>query len=378
VALAFRKILTLVDRIPGLSSGEAESYRQAIELLSACTGNYDELAGLHQENVITRLIYDRIRVENFILEHPHLVSSKVERPLFIFGMPRTGTTFLSHLLGTDPQRRSLLLWEASDPVPPPTTSTLHSDPRCIALRKSQEKLLRSRGSTVITHFDYADEPTECGNILCHTLWDLGLCPVEPAELFVSEILNRNMTDVYRYHKKVLQILQSKAPGIWSLKYPNHGFHLPHLLTVYPDARLVWTHRDPYRVVASYCSHITKPRGQRSNLETIARKWLPVLHAYVQRPLEATADWAAGRIYHLQYREFLENPISEMRKLYAWLGDPFTPELEDRMRDWLPKNRQGKFGTHQYTLQEFGLTLDQVGPLFEQYIGRFQVQLEPFE
>jgi hypothetical protein len=186
------------------------------------------------------------------------------------------------------------------------------------------------------------------------------------------------TTSYEYHKKFLQVLQSQAPGTWNLKMPSHALWLETLLKIYPDARLVWTHRDPLTATGSFCSLITL--GHRGSVGTIDREWIAqdmpwqaVLHA--DRIMDFRDKHGEDRVIDIHYADLMRNPIETMRKLYASLGDEFTPEAQASMQTWIDDNPQGKFGRHEYKLGEFGLTPEGVRKSFERYLSRYSVEAE---
>jgi hypothetical protein len=178
---------------------------------------------------------------------------------------------------------------------------------------------------------------------------------------------------------VLQVLQSKAPGTWSLKMPSHALFLDALLEVYPDARLVWTHRDPYTSLASLCNTIAVAEsawtGGKPDLDEIRRLYPMQLHEHVQRAMQVRARIGHERIHDLYYHELMRDPIDAMRRLYGWAGDAFTAEIEARMRRYLEQNPQGKHGSQSYSLEKFGLTRAEVEPLFADYLASYPVQLD---
>ena len=167
-----------------------------------------------------------------------------------------------------------------------------------------------------------------------------------------------------------------ASGI--LKMPSHGLYLSTLLEVYPDARLIWTHRDPLTATSSFCSLIKT--GHMSFLGRVDRPWIgenipwqAVQH--VERIMNARDKLGESRIIDVHYADLMREPIENMRKLYTALGDEFTAEAETGMRRWLTDNPQGKFGRHEYKLAEYGRTAEEIAPQFQRYLSRYEVEPE---
>jgi hypothetical protein len=295
----------------------------------------------------------------------------------VMGMPRSGTTVASNLLAQDPGRRSLLLWESWQSVPPPTTATLRTDPRALAWLEEQHRELAAE-THVRPHFEWADGPTE--DIRLHQqdfkalAWEMWL----PVPEYSRWIMQADATSAYEYQKLVLQILQSRAPGTWSLKMPSHALQIEWLVEVFPDARLVWTHRDPYRAFASLASMKTR-RWERgtgyASLDWFREHYPWQLAEQLNRPTRVRQRIGRDRIYDLHYADMMRDPIGELRRLYAWAGDEFTPEVESRMAAWLAENPQGRFGKHEYDLDQFGVTKHELEPWFADYLATHDVEPE---
>ena len=157
------------------------------------------------ENIVAALS-NRLRVTDYVQHHPEVREEKIERPVVILGMPRTGTTVISYLLDCDPARRSLLHWEPVHPVPPATTETLRTDPRCLALLEEQKQIVdyAIKAKMPLPHWEDADGPTE--DMFLHAQdfkglsWDSFLSTSRYAEWLIDEA---DMTSAYEYQKLVL-------------------------------------------------------------------------------------------------------------------------------------------------------------------------------
>ena len=178
---------------------------------------------------------------------------------------------------------------------------------------------------------------------------------------------------------MLQVLQSAAPGAWSLKMPSHALHLDALLSVFPDARLVWAHRDPFRATASALGMYQMSRarlcGPDVDRAPLIAANLRQLAAHVERPLRTRERIGDARFFHLHYADLLRDPIGQMRALYDWAGDDLTADVERAMRDWLVDNPQDRFGVRPYSLDAYGLTVAELEPLYAEYLSTFAIELE---
>jgi Sulfotransferase family len=324
---------------------------------------------------------NRLRVVDHLARHPELTDQPVERPLVVLGLPRTGTTVASYLLDQDPARRSLLNWEASDSVPPPTTETLRSDPRCLTKKAELDALAVAleEAKFPIPHWEDADGPTECTFVLNQDFRALYWDAQSPSPAYGDWFLDADLVPGYEYELSVLQLLQSEAPGTWSLKMPSHAVHLDAFLDVFPDARLVWAHRDPFRATASALSMYALARrricGPEVDVQPIIESSLRQLQAHVDRPLATRERIGDDRFFHLHYADLMRDPLAQLRALYDWSGDELTADVEAAMLGWVDRNPQGRFGPRPYSLDEFALTRADLEPLYADYLDAFEIELE---
>ena len=325
-------------------------------------------------------LWNRLRVLDYIKQHPEVAQERVERPLVILGLPRTGTSLASYLLDQDPRRRSLLTWEAADSVPPSSPETLRTDPRCLTKKAELEVLAEGLKAANIpmVHWDEADGPTECLFVQNQDfkayLWEAFM----PTAAYADWLLETDMTSAYAYERSVLQMLQSRAPGVWSLKMPSHAVHIETLLATYPDVRIVWAHRDPYKATASFLrlNYLSRAvLGAEVDVDVIVPNVLRQLQAHITRPLQARRRIGDDRFFDLHYGALMRDPIGMMRSLYEWAGDDLTPSTEQAMLDWLERNPQDRFGVQPYSLDGSGVTRADLEPIFAEYLSTFDVEME---
>lgn len=187
-------VLALAQEQTGLAEVGSDSWREGLGHVLAGADD-DRVSDRGRDSILrqaVKLLANRMRVHAYVEDHPEVKDERIERPLFILGMPRTGTTVASYLLAQDPARRSLLNWEAVDSAPPPTTETLHTDPRCLAVLEEQQMMLGYFKSANISlpHWEPADGPTECmfvhGQDFKGLMWDSYL----PSEDYALALLHR--------------------------------------------------------------------------------------------------------------------------------------------------------------------------------------------
>jgi hypothetical protein len=365
----------------GLERFDSDSYREGLEVLLADLNRGERPDGAQERlrGGIVGALATRLKVQRYLEQRPELLQRRIERPVFIFGVPRTGTTLLSNLLAADPARRSPLTWEIDDPVPPPTPDRLYTDPRALARLEMEKKMLAARPEMGKYYRNSAIYPNECMFFMMHDfkalIWESrGRLPGYRDWLFQSA----ELTSSYEYHRRFLRLLQAEAPGVWNLKMPSHALWLPTLLKVYPDARLVWTHRDPYTATGSFCSLLSLSHQAfmgRVDTEWLGQdcSWQAAQHA--SRIMDARDKIGESRIIDVHYGELMRDPIGTTRKLYAALGDEFTAAAESGMSAWLGDNPQDKFGKHEYKLGQYGLSVEKLAPMFERYLARYDVERE---
>ena len=375
------ELIDAARKATGMERFDSESFREGLGVLLADANrvSYPDMGVQRFRGAIIGALATRLKTTAYLEQRPELLKQPIRRPLFVFGIPRTGTTLLNNLLAADPARRSPLSWEIDDPVPPPTTATLYNDPRALARLDQERKLLAARPEMGKYYRNSAIYPNEC-MFFIHSdfkalMWEgRGKLPSYRDWLFHEA----DLTSTYQYHKRFLQLLQADAPGVWSLKQPSHGLWIETLLKIYPDARLVWAHRDPIAATGSFCSLMRMGHsafGLQPDIAWLAENypWQAVEHA--NRIMNSRERLGHDRIIDIHYADLMRDPIPTMRKLYESLGDAFTPAAEQSMHTWLADNPQGKFGKHEYALDQFGLTPDKVRAMFERYLSRYEVEAE---
>lgn len=330
------------------------------------------------ESNLVGFLSNRLRIVDYLKQHPELLERPIERPMFVFGLPRTGTTLTINLLNADPARRCLLRWESLQSVPPAAAGALHSDRRCIAEQERLAASIKYAPQIAAAHYEDADSPSECQFAMapsfCAQLFDSSLHIPSYHEWFLHEA---SYLPAFRFHKQLLQVLQAQNGGRWTLKNPWHALFLNDLTSVYPDAQLVMTHRDPAEVVGSACSLIRLVRPMFSDvvdLRLIADQMIETFDLMIERQNAYRDEHGENSIYDIQYVEQLRDPVGQMRKLYAHFDEPLTPAAEVAMSKRVADSPQGKHGKHTYSLEEFGLTAVGVRRHFRDYCERLDIRI----
>ena len=380
--LSVEQLLEQARREAGEDAGEfqSRSFEEGLEVLAESINRCDRItpAGrVRLEGLIVDHLVRRLSIDQYLAEHPDAAAAKVARPVFVMGMPRTGTTAVINLLACDPARRTVLRWTLEEPVPPPTAGRLYTDPRCLAALDRQQRALAEGLAGTNIRFEWADSPAECVHVMNHDFKAMQWEASAPMPAYTEFIYSCDMASAYTFHRRFLQVLQHRAPGPWALKGPSHALWLPTLLSVYPDARLVWTHRDPCTAVASLCSLMANAHRRNcaeADVTYLGRNVPAGLVEHVRRPM-ALLDEIGHRVHHIQYASLVGGEIDAVRRLYEWLGDELTPDIEDRMRGWLTQRRQARLGPHRYALEDYGLERAAIASMFSDYVELFDIPTE---
>lgn len=325
---------------------------------------------------LTATLANRLRVEDYLTSHPELLEAPIEKPLFLFGLPRTGTTLAINLLAADPMRRCFLRWEAFASVPPAKAGELRSDPRYHAEQARLEMSLKYVPHISAMHHEDADSPTECQFAMspsfCSQVYDSQYQIPSYSDWFLNRA---DYKPAFEYHKRLMQLLQANNGGRWTFKNPWHPLYLDDLTTIYPDAQLVMTHRDPADVVASACSLVYAVRKMFSDdvdPHQVAEDSLKTFDLMIERTAAFVQKHGDGSIHHIGYRDLTTDPLGTMRKAYAHFDEELSPEAAASMQTMLDANPQGKHGKHKYALEDYGLTRAGVNAHFRDYCERYDI------
>ncbi|MFC3173695.1 sulfotransferase family protein [Novosphingobium bradum] len=327
---------------------------------------------------LTDSLAQRLRIEDWYAGHPEIEAEQPVSPLLITGLPRTGTSAFANVLSIEPAFRPLRPWEQASPVPPPVAGEEANDPRRLGMIRSMEIMQRDHPEQMTMHLHEVDATTEDVQILRLDF---------RAQSFTAPLYgyhrwwrDQPMRDAYAYQKRVVKLLQSRrGPNRWLFKAPHYVFHLEDVMTAYPDARFVVTHRDPVKTLPSWASLLTSlfPPGTRERVAMDRFGAHLVEHQAIgmQRMIEARARIGEDRFLDIHHHHFVADPLGTLGRVYDFIGLPFAPETQVRMAQWSEDNRPGKHGTHRYTAAEFGLDEQAIRERFAFYTDRYDVRLE---
>lgn len=352
---------------PGLHELIASLEREAALTLTGWLGAREMIVG-HLTN--------RLRLLDHRERHPELGDEAIRRPLFVIGLPRTGTTVLYELLTMLPEHRAPLSWEVALPCPPPEPTTYETDPRIAETERIFDGLRRLAPQFEAIHPIGARLPQEC--LIIHML-DFHSIQFEVSynvPSYQNWLEQQDMRSTYHFHRWFLQHLQSRRPGgRWVLKSPAHLLALDALLDVYPDAMIVQTHRDPVAVMASLASLHCTLRGISSDAVdpyAVGQQQVALWSRLMTRAMAARDGVADGalRCCDVYFDEILADPVACVRRICHHFQLDLTAEAEARMHRFVQENPRDKHGVHRYTPAMFGLDPRQVAGAFDAYCERF--------
>lgn len=362
-----------------------------LEPLSVLTESIQREAKLHPLGHL--IIHGRIkgaletllRAEAMIKKHPEILAIPIEAPIVIAGLQRTGTTMLHRLLASDPRVRSLASWEALNPVPlEPRRRSRRANHDADDARLRTAKLAEF-GLRVMAPEFFAIHPVEADapeeDVI---LLDLAFRSTAPeATMHVPSYARFVESDdplpAYENLKRMMQILSFENPRPrWVLKTPHHLEFLDALTTVFPDAKIIQTHRDPRKTTASFASMVAHGRAVFSDEvdpHQVGRHWGRKIRRMVERGMESREKNRKMQILDVSYYDLLRDPIAEVKRIFEFADLSFEPATEAALKRTRKRNPQGKYGKHAYRLEDFGLDEAWIEENLGHYRARFDI---PFE
>ena len=360
----------------------SDSYREPLEVfLESCETEADltTFGRLLISKLSSSALANRIALHRWSVEHPEVHAERIESPWVIVGLPRTGTSVLSMLLGLDPMARPLLQWEAAHPIPPATLEESAEDPRIAQTAKELDGLMKLNPPLKAMHPFGATLAQECVTLLMYDMRSLALEIQAHVPTYARWLECADMAPAYAQHRLALQTLQSRQPtDRWILKTPNHLWHLEALLAAYPDARIIWTHRDPGPVVTSLASLANagqRPLTERTDPRPAADEWKRKCVFALGSAVTFDEKSEDGWCQHLHYDSLLDDPLGTVRDLYRQFGGEVSDLHARRMEVFLAHRPKDAFGRHHYDPADFGWTYAGLAEEFKDYTERYHVRSE---
>ena len=365
----------------GLDDTGGDHYREGLERLVTSMneeGTLTEMGEAMQHMRLSTLLAARLRVEETYRLHPEIDEQVVDGPVFVIGLPRTGTTALSQLVAADPQFRSLRTWESGAPVPPPEKATEHTDPRIAATEQGIAMMDEAFPLMQTMHHTEATTATECQDLMGMSFRTAHFDGFARVPSYMRWVVDTDMRETYRYHRRVLRLLQWHCPPtLWHLKTPVHMLALDALVEAYPNARFLWSHRDPTKVIGSVCSLIHYTRSWSSDRDDSIELGTEQLNHWwvaVERAMEFRERLGDERFADVSFADLQSDPLEALAGALERIGFPFDDRSRASVEAWAGNHEPGAHGTHTYELSDFGLKPDQIRERFAPYYDAFGIEV----
>jgi sulfotransferase family protein len=381
--LGVEELVARARRRTGLVDFGGAPFEEPLEnFLRACReeGDLTLFGRLATRWDVVRFLSNLLRLRDKERQNPGVLEQPIERPIFIAGLPRSGTTFLHTLLAQDPANLVPRVWQLIHPYPLAEPGS----GRDLRLRRVARQL---RLFGIIApefrrmHPIDANSPQECSEITAHLFASLRFDTTYHIPRYRRWLDQTGHLDAYRFHKRFLQHLQHQAArgGRWVLKCPDHVFALAAIHAVYPDARLVFVHRDPLAVllsVARLTEVLRRPFTRRLDKIEIGRqdsdRWL----AATELMIAAAEEQAfAEPIFHVHYLDLVRNPVDTVAALYRHFGGNLDPEAAARIGRLVEAKPNGGYGVHGSRLEEYGLDAALERERYARYMAHFGIRSE---
>jgi hypothetical protein len=322
-----------------------------------------------------RLAKTHLRIHRALRETPEIAETPLPTPIFIVGWPRTGTTFLHQLLAQDPVHRTIAYWESFDPVPPQTGKP---DKRIEKLDEMLKLLSRIEPRYDAIHPMTAEAPEECVALFMNEFRSLQLDFQYRVPEYARWLLDQDARTAYRLHRRQLELIQFHRPSgeRLVLKDPTHLIHLSALLEIYPDAKIVFTHRDPAVALSSICSLVAYTRALFTDDVDPHAVGCEIMSGYWPKAMEDARQLRKGmrndRAVDVRHVDLQRDPLGTVETIYSSLGLSFSQAARTSMQKFVDQRRMAPSGKHVHSLEGFGLRRDAVRERFATYCADLEL------
>jgi hypothetical protein len=369
-----------IDKAKRLNPGVGEPRPETLAALEALLRSVQEDAALSFSGRIAarmdclRMAGQHLRIEQAIRETPEILATEIPSPIFLIGWMRTGTTFVHRLLSQDPDTRSMPYWESMYPVPPRSGEDVRAD----ELARVLKQLESISPNYEAIHPMGAHEPEECVALFTNVFRTLQYNVQYRVPGYIEWLQGQDPRIAYGQYRQQLQLVQYHRPqGIrFALKDPTHSVFLPTILELFPDARFVFTHRDPATTISSLCSLYAYTRALFSDDVDPHALGPELMQSYLPGSLERALDivdgLAPGRVAHVRHVDVRRDPIGTMTHAYRDLGIEMTDPVRAAMQAMLDTESRKPRDIHVHSPEGFGLTAEGIRERLAGYCQRFDL------
>jgi hypothetical protein len=362
-------------KVTGLAGFGTDDYRDGLAVL---LDSYARDAGLTPLGIkVARVFLRGALVARLLSEaawerYPEYAGVRIERPIFVTGLPRTGTTALHRLLTADPAHQGLEMWLTEVPQPRPPRETWPCDPAFQYIQAAYERHHISHPEFMAVHYMAADQVEECWQLLRQSMRSISYECLAHLPGYSSWLRAQDWTGAYRRHRRNLQLIGlPDRDRRWVLKNPSHLFALDALMRVYPDALVIQTHRAPRTAIASVCSLAAQASAGWSAAfsgDVIGRDQLELWAYGLECFTAARAGYDPAQFCDVDYDSFVADPVGTAESIYPHFGLALSGSARDAMQTLHQQSGRTAQPVHRYALSDFGLTGSQVDERFAGYHG----------
>lgn len=368
------------SQAPGLHDFGDPVFRTGLDVLCDSLNREAKLSELGVTLIRQKLVMqlaNRLRIEDHFARHPEIAAEVIAPPLFIAGIPRTGTTKLHRLLSCDRRFWWMAFWESQFPVPFPNETLEQPDARRQQGQQLVEMMTTAMPKLLAIHPMENEAADEEVMLMEHSLLS-AFNAYADVPSYMRWLDASDQTPAYRYLQRMLQFLQwqKRRRGIeaqrWVLKAPHHLLRTRVLLNAFPGAQVILTHRDPLQSIPSIASFVHTLRAIYSNDADPAvagREWSDIMRRAQLHTMEVRDTMPDGTFIDVDFHDTVRAPMAVVERLYAFIGWPLSDALRATMQRWLDADAQTHAGGHDYSPEQFGLTQDGIRRDFEAYCRR---------
>ncbi|KAA0018078.1 sulfotransferase family protein [Antrihabitans cavernicola] len=361
-------------KITGLTDFGDTDYLEGLEVLLDSykrDANLTPLGIKYSRAFLRGAVMARALSEAAFARYPEHADVSIERPIFVTGLPRTGTTALHRLLAADPAHQGLELWLSEFPQPRPPRDTWETNPIYQRIEAGYSKHHVENPEFMGVHYMSAGEVEECWQLLRQTSKSVSYESLGYVPTYSSWLAQQNWTDAYQRHRRNLQLIGlPDRDRRWVLKNPSHLVALDELMAVYPDALVIQTHRPPRTAISSACSLSEQATAGWSNTfrgNVIGRSQMDLWSRGLATFTAARRRYDPAQFIDVDFADFVANPLGTVDEIYRHFDLPLSAAAESSMAEIHAESRTGdRKPSHTYTLEDFGLTGEEVDERFADF------------
>jgi sulfotransferase family protein len=384
VSLDADELLAAAAKRTGLDDYGDPVFREPLAVLLEAferDANLSALGRIASRGLVLQLLANRLRIEDLFRRHPEIEQERIERPIIIAGLPRTGTTHLHNLISQDPSLRSLPYWESLEPVPDPREQPGPDgrDPRVVRCEKGLAMVHRVMPLFPLMHEMTPDARHEEIQLLAIAFSTMLFESSYALPSYAEWYKKSDQRPAYRYLKRCLQALQwLRGPKRWVLKSPQHLEQQAALIEIFPDATFVQTHRDPLRITASLCTMIAygnRMNAKRVDPVAVGRYWAARTEDLLRGSIMGRAALPPEQTIDVHFKQFMKDDIATAERVLEFAGHPVSEAARAAIRAFMDANPRGKHGTIDYRLEDVGLDAAERRAALRFYRDHFDVEEE---